>query len=542
MAGLTAPPLAKATLDSLTAELVRKGFKDAIEKLPPLSDIVIQPQTCCESEHPYKIYIGAEKKCNGADVWAVVQGKPSTMDTKSTAPSIAFSKGDTSADILPRGYFYNLDTVELVEPFTSLWDKTAYLIQPDVPMKGYAWDRRRGWFKGLVYWYFLNDAAGRGGTLRFPNTMRGYVSQALQALGRHGRTAQQSSATGDVMGDATGDVMRDATGDVVVAAMPEQQAALVDQQTGVERGLHEERNTCQEGKQQAENQSLEDEEEVRTNAQIAMLEKKLRELRKGTTNRDSSFRPPTPYVATDPAITELSAISNHSLEARPNLVTPNKEPQRRHIEDSYASVGGVPPLTKKRKAAPAVEFPNPSNSPTQTSTSPLTACRMANAIDPKDEQLQSDSGEKLLQHFQAASHNTPAEPDRSTPTVPNPSRNPSAPNPPPSPLSTAPPPPRSPQPNLLPRPYTSAALIAGMKTALANAEILDSQLALIENEDRRLRKALQRVEQERKEVHEARSVNCAMIKGIAEGFAGGEMGKVGGAGDGTLEGGCGWGE
>jgi hypothetical protein len=116
------------------------------------------------------------------------------MDTKSTAPTIAFAKGDTSADMLPHGYFYSIDSVELVEPFKSLWDKTAYLITPEVPMKGYAWDRRRGWFKGLVYWYFLNDAAGRGGILRFPTTMRGYVSQALQALGRHGRTAQQNSA------------------------------------------------------------------------------------------------------------------------------------------------------------------------------------------------------------------------------------------------------------------------------------------------------------------------------------------------------------
>jgi hypothetical protein len=303
------------------------------------------------------------------------------MNTKGTASNIAFSKGDTSADMLPRGYFYSLDPEELVEPFKSLWEKTTYLLPRDDPMKQYAWDRRSGWFKGLVYWYFLNDAADRNGTLRFPKTMRGYVSRALQALGRQGSTAQQSSATGDV----------------AVAAMPEQQAASVDQQTEVERGLHEERDTCQEGKQQAENQSLEGEEEVRTNAQIASLDKKLRELRKGTMNRDSSSRPPTPCIATDLAITELSAISTHSLEARPIPVTPNKEPKRRKAEDSCQGDGGVPLLTKKRKAAPAVEFPNLPNSPTQTRTSPLTTRRMADAIDPMDEQLQSDSGEKLLQ-------------------------------------------------------------------------------------------------------------------------------------------------
>jgi hypothetical protein len=61
MASLTAPPLAKATLDSLRKELVRKGFENAIKSLPPLSDIVVIPQTCCVSEHPWKIYIGAER-------------------------------------------------------------------------------------------------------------------------------------------------------------------------------------------------------------------------------------------------------------------------------------------------------------------------------------------------------------------------------------------------------------------------------------------------------------------------------------------------
>jgi hypothetical protein len=101
--------LATTTLERLKTELTRKGLRATIDSLPPLSDITIEPQHYCESEHAYKIFIG---KRADQDVWAVLGRKPVSAETKGAAPDVIFLvEGKTFRP------FKNLGSVDMVEPF-----------------------------------------------------------------------------------------------------------------------------------------------------------------------------------------------------------------------------------------------------------------------------------------------------------------------------------------------------------------------------------------------------------------------------------------
>ncbi|KAF2029644.1 hypothetical protein EK21DRAFT_112685 [Setomelanomma holmii] len=128
MPSLSHPSLAKVIYDSLRAEFARKGLTSAVNRLPSSSHIVIKPQRCCESEHPYKLYIGTEKRRNGESVWAMVGGKPATADVNGKAPHMVFHAGHRDTEMRKVDKFDDLAFVNLVEPFKSLWDKTNSIV------------------------------------------------------------------------------------------------------------------------------------------------------------------------------------------------------------------------------------------------------------------------------------------------------------------------------------------------------------------------------------------------------------------------------
>lgn len=181
-------PSAKATLESLRAELVKKGFQSTIDGLPALKDMVIESQHYCESEHPYKIYMGQR---NSQSVYAVLGRKPVSADSKGTAPDMIFYIGTETL-----GSFKKLETVGLIEPFRSLWERTRDLQERGASRAG--WDLRRGYFKVLVYWYYLQNAAERDVEFRFPETVRKtYVEKAFLRLSQ--KEVQERGKTEDVI-------------------------------------------------------------------------------------------------------------------------------------------------------------------------------------------------------------------------------------------------------------------------------------------------------------------------------------------------------
>jgi hypothetical protein len=64
-----------------------------------------------------------------------------------------------------------------------LWNKTRDLSDKGASRAG--WDLRRGCFKTLVYWYYLQDAAERNVVFRFPETIKqAYVKKAFLRMSR----------------------------------------------------------------------------------------------------------------------------------------------------------------------------------------------------------------------------------------------------------------------------------------------------------------------------------------------------------------------
>ncbi|KAH4064639.1 hypothetical protein HBH50_173640 [Parastagonospora nodorum] len=168
-------PSAKATLNSLRTELTHKGLKPALGSLPHSSAILISPQHFSASEHPFKLHLGSE---TGSRVWATLGRRPRNPNQ---APYLLFFAGSSDLSMVQLPSFHSLEKVHLVEPFRTFWDKSRDM----VGSQGQE-DERRGQFKGLVYWYFFGDAVGRDGGFRVPKPVGGYVERALERLGRVG--------------------------------------------------------------------------------------------------------------------------------------------------------------------------------------------------------------------------------------------------------------------------------------------------------------------------------------------------------------------
>ena len=193
------PPSAKATLQNLKAELTRKVLKSALDSLPPISAINISPQNFSPSEHPFKLHLGSK---HSAPAYATLGPRPCNP---SHAPDLLFFHGSTSTSMAQLPSFHSLETVNLVEPFCTFWEKSRDM----VGARGRK-DERRGQFKGLVYWYFLGDAVRRGGGLRVAGTVGVYIGRAVGRLGLgviDGRRRRRRLGTEDVA-DVLGEVER----------------------------------------------------------------------------------------------------------------------------------------------------------------------------------------------------------------------------------------------------------------------------------------------------------------------------------------------
>ena len=205
------------------------------------------------------------KKCG---LWAVLGRKPKLAESKGAAPDMSFYKGSTGFNMTSLGSFNDLESVDLLEPFRTLWENTRPMML-SVKSRA-AWDQRRGYFKSLMYWYFLEDAAQRRETFRFPDTIRNtYIVKALRLLARPGPDVRRTDASRDVAGD--------------IVATLRRLAEHEGQQREVEKRIREGEDVCEEDRAPAR----QDEHfEVRTRREkaaeikkmIADLERKLQEL------------------------------------------------------------------------------------------------------------------------------------------------------------------------------------------------------------------------------------------------------------------------
>lgn len=224
-------PSAKATLKSLNIELDRKGLGGVVGRLPALRNIRVERQGFHESEYPLKILIGTEKKKNGKEVWAVLGRKPKSADSNGSAPDMSFYEGSTDFATEALSSCQQLEVVSLVEPFRDLWEKTRNLVLTIKSRN--AWDKRRGYFKSLMYWYYLQDGAAKCEDFRFPETIRKtYIAKAFQILAQETPGVQEP------------DVPRDAAGDI--AATLRKLAGYEAQQKEVEILMHGKHDECEE--------------------------------------------------------------------------------------------------------------------------------------------------------------------------------------------------------------------------------------------------------------------------------------------------------
>jgi hypothetical protein len=273
---IATPQLAKPQLAILRAELEKKGLKTQLDDLPSLSVMRIIPHTWCTSEHPFALFIGTE---NNSNIYAVLGSRPSTSDQ---APDILIWKGNSDCNMQNIGRFDKLNLVELVEPFKALWENTS-----DMGEGKDAWDRRRGWFKSLVYWYLLCEAAEREGRIRVPKSVtRQYIGPALRKLGMG---MQKRLVVKETVIDG-----EKRQGTTEITATLGELAEHEKEQKEVERRMGEqwEQRNTQEAAGRVEAVRLEvgrgaEQEEAQVDEQIAALENQIRAL-KGKHARSSA--------------------------------------------------------------------------------------------------------------------------------------------------------------------------------------------------------------------------------------------------------------
>jgi hypothetical protein len=153
------------------ATLVVRGLKAAIDSLPPLPDITIKPHNECGSDHPYKILVG-HTRAGGARVWVRLGSTPARA---TYAPDMVYHISNRNTALCLS--FTSLEDVDLVEPFRTLWEKTRSTVTTG------DWDKRRGWMKGLCYWYWVEDAEQRGVQIRVANSIWGYLVGGVKRVG-----------------------------------------------------------------------------------------------------------------------------------------------------------------------------------------------------------------------------------------------------------------------------------------------------------------------------------------------------------------------
>jgi hypothetical protein len=196
--GTAAPLSENMSRKSLYADLVAKRLKAAADNLPPLSEIAIYSHHGYDSEHPYKILVGHTPRGRvnvRQKVW-VRLGRTSVRANQ--APDMIYHTCHHNPATLP---FHSLEDVDLVEPFRTLWENTRPRITNNM-------DDRKGWIKGLCYWYWAADAERRGLQLRLPKSIPNYLMAAVKRVGvmKHGTTknmVMEKSGTeevGEVLG------------------------------------------------------------------------------------------------------------------------------------------------------------------------------------------------------------------------------------------------------------------------------------------------------------------------------------------------------
>jgi hypothetical protein len=102
--------------------------------------------------------------------------------------------------------FNSLESLDLVEPFCTFWENTRPSRMTD------NMDNRKGWMKGLCYWYWVADAERRGVQIRVPKSIPKYLVVAvgrIGVLGREKRTSMgkergRTEDVGEVLGTVEG--------------------------------------------------------------------------------------------------------------------------------------------------------------------------------------------------------------------------------------------------------------------------------------------------------------------------------------------------
>jgi len=92
---------------------------------------------------------------------------------------------DLDAGMNEFGPFNKLQHADLVLPFKNLWDATSDWVA-NAGSRG-ASDARKACFKSLVYWYFLQDAVGRGREVRVPKNVLGYLVGGMKRVAQFKR-------------------------------------------------------------------------------------------------------------------------------------------------------------------------------------------------------------------------------------------------------------------------------------------------------------------------------------------------------------------
>jgi hypothetical protein len=151
-----APPPATSTRKFLyAADLVAKGLKTATDNLSSLSRITVEPHNDFGSEHRHKMFVG-HTRLGGTQtrkmemVWVKLGRIPACP---ANAPGMIYHTSHHNPATFP---FCSLGSVDLAEPFCTFWENTRPSRMADNI------DNRKGWMKGLCYWYWVADAERRG--------------------------------------------------------------------------------------------------------------------------------------------------------------------------------------------------------------------------------------------------------------------------------------------------------------------------------------------------------------------------------------------
>jgi hypothetical protein len=278
------PPSATQTLQNLRKELSKKSLKDVVDSLPALSEMVIGPHNYLESEHPFKIYVGT---VGNQPAEAILDKRPKPSNE---APRLLFYVAAHPSPTYRPSQM--LDKIHFIQPFKELMDRTNTTTERNEQ----AWnDNRRDMLKGLFYWYFLQETAGRGGVLRLPSAVKRNLLLAMKRLDekatvrittqvprspsvyapeepKQKRQKQQTGASEDLDGEIA------ATEQRLSELRQQQESNKKRKQEAAKAREEEDRRQAEQVKAQQEKENKKAEQTERRK-QIALIERQLQQLK-----------------------------------------------------------------------------------------------------------------------------------------------------------------------------------------------------------------------------------------------------------------------